>query len=154
MFKQSWTSCFMLAFYASCFKKLEEYLNNICILGAHVCYLFLFKPWPLKSYDGFSLLQDLVILAEGGQVDERGDIFKTVDPLPALRLLPSHIHNPDAVERKQGRVLNKSSSPCAKGWKRLQEESAEHTITRTSIRSFECQCQFCHLSVMVLMVKE
>lgn len=68
----------------------------------------------MKSYDGFSLLQDLVILAEGSQEDERGDIFETVDPLPALRLLPSHVHNPDTVERKQGQVLNKSSSSCAR----------------------------------------
>lgn len=54
----------------------------------------------MKPYDGFSLLQDLVILAEGSQEDERGDIFKTVDPLPALRLLAAHVHNPDAMERK------------------------------------------------------
>lgn len=56
----------------------------------------------MKSYDGFSLLQNLVVLAEGSQEDERGDIFKTVDPLPALRLLTAHVHNPDGVERQQG----------------------------------------------------
>ena len=36
------------------------------------------------SYNGFSLLQDLVVLAEGGQEDEGGDVFKTVNPLPTL----------------------------------------------------------------------
>lgn len=64
----------------------------------------LVKLWQMKSYDGFSLLQHLVVLAEGSQEDERGDIFKTVDPLPPLRLLAAHVHNPDGVERKQVQV--------------------------------------------------
>lgn len=52
----------------------------------------------MKSYNGFSLLQDLVVLAEGRQEDERGDVFKAVDPLPALRLLTAHVHDPDGKE--------------------------------------------------------
>lgn len=48
----------------------------------------------VHSVDGLSLLQDLVVLAERRQEDERGDVFKTVDPLPALRLLTANIHDP------------------------------------------------------------
>lgn len=46
------------------------------------------------SHIGLSLLQDLVVLAEGGEEDEGGDVLKTVNPLPTLRLLSAHIHNP------------------------------------------------------------
>lgn len=38
----------------------------------------------MHAINGFSLLQNLVILAEGGQEDEGGDIFKTVNPLPTF----------------------------------------------------------------------
>lgn len=48
----------------------------------------------VHTVNGFSLLQDLVVLAEGGQEDEGGDIFKAVNPLPTLRLLTAHVHNP------------------------------------------------------------
>lgn len=48
----------------------------------------------LSSYDGFFLLEDLVVLAEGGQEDERGDVLKTVDPLPTLWFLTAHVHDP------------------------------------------------------------
>lgn len=47
-----------------------------------------------RSYNAFSFLQDLVVLAEGGQEDEGGDVFETVNPLPALRFLTTHVHNP------------------------------------------------------------
>lgn len=36
------------------------------------------------SYNCVSLLQNLVVLAEGGQEHEGGDVFKTVNPLPTL----------------------------------------------------------------------
>lgn len=36
------------------------------------------------TYNGVPLLQDLVVLAEGGQEDERGDVLKAVDPFPTL----------------------------------------------------------------------
>lgn len=54
----------------------------------------------LWSYNGFSLLQDLVVLAEGGQEDERGHVFETVDPLPTLRLLTAHIYDPVAGRKR------------------------------------------------------
>ncbi len=62
----------------------------------------------IVTYDGFSLFQNLVVLAEGGQEDERGDVFKTVDPLPTLRLLTTDVHNPkkqrERKELKQARI--------------------------------------------------
>lgn len=51
------------------------------------------------SYNGFPLLQDLVVLAEGGQEDEGGDVLKTVNPLPPLRLLAANIHNPARTDK-------------------------------------------------------
>lgn len=48
----------------------------------------------VHSVNCFSLLQDLVVLAEGGQEDEGGDVFETVNPLPSLRLLTANVHNP------------------------------------------------------------
>lgn len=45
------------------------------------------------SYNGVSLLQNLVVLAERSQEDEGGDVFKAVDPLPTLWFLTADIHN-------------------------------------------------------------
>lgn len=50
------------------------------------------------SYDAFFLLQDLVVLAEGGQEDEGGDVLETVNPLPPLRFLTAHVHDPGRKE--------------------------------------------------------
>lgn len=62
---------------------------------------FLTQVHNESSYNGFSLLQDLVVLAEGRQEDERGDVFETVNPLPTLRLLTAYVHNPDGMKGKQ-----------------------------------------------------
>lgn len=40
------------------------------------------------------LFQALVVLAKGRQVDEGNDVLEAVDPLLALRLLPTDIHDP------------------------------------------------------------
>lgn len=55
------------------------------------------------SYYCLSFLQDLVVLAEGGQEDEGGDIFKAVNPLPTLWLLTTYVHNP--VREAQGKEM-------------------------------------------------
>lgn len=64
------------------------------------------------SYDAFFLLQDLVVLAEGGQEDEGGDVLETVNPLPPLRFLAAHVHDSGRNEelervREQEEVLKK-----------------------------------------------
>lgn len=59
-------------------------------------------PISRCSYSGLLLLQDLVVLAQGGQEDEGGDVFKAVDPLPTLRLLTAHVHNPVGGRRTRG----------------------------------------------------
>lgn len=51
------------------------------------------------SYNGFPLLQDLVVLAEGGQEDEGGDVLETVNPLPPLRLLAANVHDPARTDK-------------------------------------------------------
>lgn len=53
------------------------------------------------SYNAFSLLQDLVVLAEGSQEDEGGDIFETVNPLPTLGFLASHVHDPGRRQERE-----------------------------------------------------
>lgn len=46
------------------------------------------------SYNSLFFLQDLIILAKGSQEDERGDVFKTVNPFPTFWLLTSNVNNP------------------------------------------------------------
>ena len=38
--------------------------------------------------------EDLVVLAEGNKVNNGGYGLKTMDPLPPLRALATHIHHP------------------------------------------------------------
>lgn len=54
-----------------------------------------------SSYYGVSLLQNLVVLAERGQEDEGGDVFKAVDPLPTLWFLTADIHNPAREKERE-----------------------------------------------------
>lgn len=76
--------------YAYCF---QQWSNLKFKLNKNVIFGFF-------SYDGVPLLQDLVVLAQGRQEDQRGDVFETVDPLPALRLLTSHVHDPEGRETR------------------------------------------------------
>lgn len=46
------------------------------------------------SYLIIRLKENLIILREGDQEDDWSDIFKTMDPLPSLRSLATHIYHP------------------------------------------------------------
>lgn len=69
--------------------------------AAEITDFFFFKD-TLFHVAAAGCEKDLVVLAQGGQEDEGGDVFKAVDPLPTLRLLTAHVHNPVGGRRTRG----------------------------------------------------
>lgn len=59
---------------------------------------------PFSAYVILALVEDLIVLADRCQEDDGGDILETVDPLPPLGALATHIYHPGHSRRSLSAV--------------------------------------------------